>query len=155
MARHDALLRLHKSLLARRADIRKKLAEELDNLRGTDAGSGDQADAALDASSDEMNSALAELDSRELSQIDRALARLKQGTYGLCEVCHNRIPVGRLSTLPFSTLCIECQREMEKYPDWGRSNGGDWAKVYDVPSSFEEQREVNLAELEIDMSHNR
>src|SRR5947207_14331400 len=154
MARHDALLRLHKSLLARRADLRKKLADDLASLRGSEA-SGDQADAALDASSDEMNSALAELDARELGQIDRALARLKQGTYGLCEVCHGKIPVGRLATLPFCTLCIECQREMEKYPDWGRQSGGDWEKVYDSASSFEEPREVNLAELEIDMSNNR
>jgi DnaK suppressor protein len=151
MARHDALLRLHKSLLARRADLRKKLAEDLDSLRGSEA-SGDQADAALDASSDEMNSALAELDARELGQIDRALARLKQGTYGQCEVCHEKIPVGRLATLPFSTLCIDCQREMEKFPDWGRQSGGDWAKVYDSASSFEEPRDVSIAELEIDMS---
>ncbi len=151
MARHDALLRLHKSLLARRAELRKKLAEDLDNLRGSEA-SGDQADAALDASSDEMNSALAELDARELGQIDRALARLKQGIYGHCEVCQDKIPVGRLATLPFCTLCIACQREMEKYPDWGRQNGGDWAKVYDSASSLEEPRDVNLAELEIDMS---
>src|SRR5437870_2033440 len=100
MARHEALLRLHNSLLARRAELRKKLAADLDSLRGSEA-SGDQADVALDASSDEMNSALAELEARELSQIDRALARLKQGTYGLCEVCHGKIPVGRLGTLPF------------------------------------------------------
>jgi DnaK suppressor protein len=150
MARHDALLRLHKSLLSRRADLRKKLAEDLASLRGSEAS--DQADAALDATSDEMNSALAELDARELGQIDRALARLKQGTYGLCEVCHGKIPVGRLTTLPFCTLCIECQREMEKYPDWGRQSGGDWEKVYDSASSLEDQREVNLAELEIDLS---
>ena len=151
MARHDALVRLHKSLLARRAELRKKLAEDLDNLRGAEA-SGDQADAALDASSDEMNSALAELDARELGQIDRALARLKQGTYGQCEVCHAKIPVGRLGTLPFCTLCIACQREMEKYPDWGRQSGGDWEKVYDAASSIEEPRDLNLAELEIDLS---
>jgi DnaK suppressor protein len=154
MARQDALLRLHKSLLARRAELRKKLAEDLDNLRGTEA-SGDQADAALESSSDEMNSALAELDARELSQIDRALTRLKQGTYGQCEVCHGRIPVGRLGALPFCTLCIDCQREMEKYPDWGRQSGGDWEKVYDTASSLEEPREVNLADLEIDMTNNR
>ena len=154
MARHDALLRLNQSLLARRTDLRKKLAEDLDSLRGTEA-SGDQADAALESTSDEMNSALAELEARELSQIDRALARLKQGTYGQSEVCQAKIPVGRLNTLPFSTLCIECQREMEKYPDWGRQGGGDWSKVYDSASTMDEPREVNLAELESDMSNNR
>jgi len=151
MARNDALLRLHKSLLARRAEIRKKLAEDLDNLRNSET-SGDQADVALDATSEEMNSALAELDARELTQIDRALARLKQGTYGLCEVCHGKIPVGRLSAIPFCTLCIACQREMEKYPDWNQQRSGDWSKVYDSASSLEETREVNLAELEMDLS---
>src|SRR5229473_2986415 len=155
MARHDALLRLHKSLLARRADLRKKLAEDLDSLRGSEA-SGDQADAALDASSDEMNSALAELDARELSQIDRSLARLKQGTYGLCEVCAGKIPVGRLNALPYSTLCITCQREMEKNPNWGeRQADGNWEKVYDVESPIEDQKEVDLSDLEMDISSNR
>ena len=89
MARQDALLRLHKSLLARRAEILKKLAEDMDNLRnykGEDP-TGDAADVAFEAGSDEMASHLAEFDSRELGQIDRALHRLKQGTYGACEGC--------------------------------------------------------------------
>src|SRR5260370_35458520 len=98
MARQDALIRLHKTLVARRAEILKKLEEDLDNLRNfkSEAGSGDQADAAFEAGSDEMASHLAELDSRELEQIERALARLKQGTYGLCEGCSENIPEGRL-----------------------------------------------------------
>ena len=73
----------------------------------------DAADVAFEAGSDEMTSQLAELDSRELSQIDRALIRLKQGTYGLCEACQKKIPVGRLNALPYTTHCIECQREMD------------------------------------------
>src|SRR6516165_12496847 len=127
MARSDALLRLHKSLLARRADLRRKLAGELDNLRNfkTADSTGDSADAAFESGSEEMASQLAELDARELSQIERALARLKQGTYGLCEVCGHKIPVGRLNALPYSTLCINCQRELEKYPDWNDRSGGN------------------------------
>src|SRR4051812_33169713 len=114
MARQDALLRLHKTLLARRAEIYKKLEEDIDNLRnfkGEDP-TGDSADVAFEAGSDEMASHLAELDSRELGQIERALHRLKQGTYGVCESCAEKIPIGRLNALPYSTLCIECQREM-------------------------------------------
>jgi DnaK suppressor protein len=157
MARRDALLRLHKSLLNRRADIRRKLADELDslrNLKDADA-SGDAADAAFEAGSDEMTSQLAELDSRELSQIDRALARLKQGTYGLCESCGHKIPIGRLNALPYSTLCIACQREMEKYPNWNEYGGANWEKVYDAAAPLEEQREVDLSDIEIDLSSNR
>jgi DnaK suppressor protein len=158
MARRDALLRLHKSLLSRRADIRKKLADELDglrNLKGADAP-GDPVDAAFESGSEEMASQLAELDSRELRQIDRALQRLKQGTYGVCEACGSKIPIGRLNALPYTTLCIACQREMEKYPDWSdRRSPGSWEKVYDAATPLEEQREVDLSEIEIDLSSNR
>jgi DnaK suppressor protein len=159
MARNDALLRLHKSLVARRAEIRKKLADELDNLRNfksSDSTTGDAADVAFETGSDEMTSQLAELDARELSQIERALARLKQGTYGLCESCQGKIPVGRLNALPYTTLCIECQREMEKFPDWDdRRNPASWDKVFDAATPLEDQREVDLSDLEIDLSGNR
>jgi DnaK suppressor protein len=158
MARRDALLRLHKALLARRADLRKKLAGELANLRNftnTD-GTGDAADVAFETGSDEMASQLAELDARELGQIERALARLKQGTYGICEGCQGKIPIARLNALMYSTLCINCQREMEKHPDWEESRvGGNWEKVFDAESPIEEQREVDLSDLEMDLSGNR
>jgi DnaK suppressor protein len=158
MARRDALLRLHKSLLSRRADILKKLSDELDslrNLKSTDF-TGDAADVAFEAGSDEMTSQLAELDSRELSQIERALARLKQGTYGVCESCAHKIPVGRLNALPYTTLCINCQREMERYPSWDdRRSAASWEKVFEHGTPIEEQRDVDLSEIEIDLSSNR
>jgi DnaK suppressor protein len=158
MARNDALLRLHKTLLGKRAEILKKLSDDLDDLRNGRSASaaGDTADVAFDSGSEEMASQLAELDSRELTQIERALARLKQGTYGICEACQGKIPIGRLNALPYSTLCIECQREMEKYPNWeDRRNPASWEKVYDAASHLEEPREVNLSELEIDLPSNR
>ena len=158
MARQDALLRLHKTLLTRRAEILKKLKDDIDNLRnfkGEDS-TGDSADVAFEAGSDEMASHLAELDSRELSQIERALHRLKQGTYGLCESCGQKIPIGRLNALPYSTMCIECQREMERYPDWGSSRmGGDWERVYDSVRATEDQREVRLSDLDLDLPSSR
>jgi DnaK suppressor protein len=157
MARRDALIRLHKTLLARRDDILKKLSEDLSSLRNLKADStGDTADVAFEAGSDEMASHLAELDARELDQIERALSRLKQGTYGLCESCQDKIPIGRLNALPYSTLCITCQREMEKYPGWNDYRGAaSWEKVYDSATPLEEQREVDLSDLESDLSSNR
>src|ERR1700724_3036197 len=108
MARQDAFLRLHKQLLARRSELLKKLNEDMGNLRNLQDGdsTGDSADVAFDSGSEEMASQLAELDARELSQLERALARLKQGTYGLCEACQHKFPVGRLNALPYTTLCI-------------------------------------------------
>ncbi len=155
MARRDALLRLHKTLLARGAALRKTLAGELADLRLKTA-SGDTADAAFDAGSEEVASQLAQLEARELSQIERALARMKQGTYGLCEVCQSKIPVARLNALPYSTTCVDCQREMELYPDWADRRGGvDWQRVSDTEAPADERREVDLADLEMDLSANR
>jgi len=158
MARRDALLRLHNTLVARRDDILKKLRDDLGSLRDSNSSvtSGDPADAAFGAGSDEMASQLAELDSRELSQIERALAQLRQGTYGICELCQEKIPIGRLNALPYTTLCIECQREVEKYPDWDSPRAvTSWEKVYDTVSRLEDQREVNLNDIDLDLPSNR
>src|SRR6478609_9438185 len=132
MARQDALLRLHKNLLARRSELRKRLGLELEELAHVkhSSASGDAADAAFDSSGEEIASTLAELESKELAQIERALRRLKAGTYGKCEACSVTIPVARLNALPFSTLCVKCQREMES--EGGLLHGSsasDWARI--------------------------
>jgi DnaK suppressor protein len=141
--------------VARGAALRKALAGELEDLRNykTTDSTGDSADAAFDSGSEEIASQLAELEARELSQIERALARIKQGTYGLCEYCHAKIPVARLNALPYSTTCVQCQREMEHYPGWAGSRSGvDWEKVSDAEVPFDEHREVDLTDIEMDLS---
>src|SRR5579862_8197016 len=157
MARRDALLRLHKSLTGRRDELRRRLGgdlRDLSNSQKSDA-TGDSADLAFDSGSEEVASQLAELESRELLQIERALTKLKQGTYGLCEGCQKKIPVTRLNALPFSTTCIECQREMENYPGWeGHRGAGDWEKVSDHEAPLDE-KEIDLTNLEMDLSGNR
>lgn len=153
MARQDALLRLHKNLLARRSELRKRLGLELEELGHVkhSSASGDAADAAFDASGEEIASTLAELESKELAQIERALRRLKAGTYGKCEACNVAIPVARLNALPFSTLCVKCQRELELDGGWGAGRGeADWGKVADGDPMAD--REVNISDLEIDLS---
>ena len=153
MARQDALLRLHKNLLARRSELRKRLGLELEELAHVkhSSASGDAADAAFDSSGEEIASTLAELESKELAQIERALRRLKAGTYGKCEVCGLTIPVARLNALPFSTLCVKCQRELEQDGGWGAGRGdADWGKIADGDPMAD--REVNISDLEIDLS---
>jgi DnaK suppressor protein len=153
MARRDALLRLHKTLLARRTALRKALAGELADLRNFKTDTGDSVDVAFDSGNEEIATQLAELEARELSQIERALAIMKRGTYGVCENCQCKIPVARLNALPYSTTCIECQREMEDYPGWpGGRRGADWEKVFESGAPAEDEREVKLSEIEMDLS---
>ncbi|MBY0525151.1 MAG: TraR/DksA family transcriptional regulator [Gemmataceae bacterium] len=152
MARREALLRLHKSLAARRTELRKRLAGELIDLRGFGGAdqTGDVADAAFDSGSEEIASQLAELESRELNQIERAIYRIRQGTYGVCEGCQCKIPVARLNALPYSTACVKCQREMEVHGDWGAGRHENWEKVSDVERPQDEN--VDLNDLEMDLS---
>ena len=153
MARRDALLRLHKSLVDRRDELHRRLGGDLKDLLHRTGDAGDSADQAFESCGEEVSSQLAQLESRELMQVERSLQRLKQGTYGACEVCQKRIPVSRLNALPFSTTCIECQREMETSGEWGGgARNADWAGVSDVEARMREPREVDLSQLEMDYS---
>lgn len=150
MARRDALIRITKSLLTRRTELRKRLGMELDHLNlKSQAASGDSADVAFEHAGDELASHLAEVESKELAQVERALTRIKQGKYGICDGCSCKIPVARLNALPYSTLCIKCQRESERDSTWLEARtGGDWSSLRDA----EGDREIDITDLEIDLS---
>jgi DnaK suppressor protein len=49
-----------------------------------------------------------------LAQIDRALHKLENGSYGRCDMCGKPIGEGRLSIAPFATLCVDCKRLDER-----------------------------------------
>lgn len=115
MARKDAILNLRQILLKRREALRQALAGDLSLLSElADHSGGDVVDAALDSAQDELCSQLAEVESRELTQIDSALDRMREGRYGVCDDCNKPIPLARLQALPYATSCIQCQRETER-----------------------------------------
>lgn len=151
MARREALLRLHKSLVERRDELLRRLGGDLKDLLHRSAGiSGDSADLAFDSAGEEVSSQLAELESRELVQIERSIHRLKQGIYGECELCQKKIPIPRLNALPFSTTCIHCQREMEGNGSFGGSSSANWERASDMEARMKEPGEVDLSRLEMD-----
>lgn len=49
-----------------------------------------------------------------LAQIDRALHKLDNGSYGHCDKCGKAIGAGRLRVAPFATLCVDCKRLEER-----------------------------------------
>lgn len=69
------------------------------------------------ASSEYTQSMVFRLRDREkflLRKIDRALERIKEGTFGICERCEEEINIKRLEARPVTTLCIRCKEEQEK-----------------------------------------
>jgi DnaK suppressor protein len=129
MARKDSILKMRDLLIKRRDALRRALAGDLSLLKSLET-SGDVVDVALDAVQDEISSKLAEVESRELANIEVALERMRAGKYGLCEICNGKIPLARLNALPYATSCIECQRASET-AGTGGAYSGDWSRVLD------------------------
>jgi len=159
MARKDALIRLHSRLVKRRDALRKALSGDLESLSeyASTFEVGDTADAAVDTANDEISTQLAEIESRELEQIENALRRIEQGMYGSCELCGGKIADARLNALPYTSTCIDCQRESERY---GAGSGirsyapvQRWDKLDDKRSEdADRDTPINLSDFEMDLS---
>lgn len=50
----------------------------------------------------------------DLKEIESALAKIKKGTYGICERCGKAIDSARLEVKPSAIYCMNCERELEK-----------------------------------------
>lgn len=147
MARKEAVTNLRQILVRRRDALRQALAGDLSSLKELrQQTSGDMLDAAMDTAQDEINSQMAEVESRELSHIEVALERMRDGNYGLCEGCGEGIPMARLQALPYATMCIQCQREAEKSGN-SLGSGANWQRILDVGMA---DNEVSAGDLEID-----
>jgi RNA polymerase-binding protein DksA len=88
------------------------LEEETGEL--TAADSNHMGDVATQTYDREMDYSLAENDEHVLRAIDAALARVDDGTYGICRTCGNRIDEGRLEARPWADQCIDCRRREER-----------------------------------------
>mgnify|MGYP003946839675 CR=1 FL=1 len=73
----------------------------------------DEAEAASVDLSMSLSIHLHERDRRVLMQIERALGKIEDGSYGHCESCSEMIGISRLKASPFTTLCIACKEEQE------------------------------------------
>ncbi len=71
------------------------------------------ADLGTDNFEQDITLGLMESESDELQEIQEALARIKDGSFGLCEGCEKAIPKSRLKAIPYTRLCVECKRKEE------------------------------------------
>jgi DnaK suppressor protein len=151
MSRKDAILSMRQVLVKRRDALRQALAGDLSLLKELKAQtSGDMVDAALDSVQDEISSQLAEVESRELTRIEYALERMRNGHFGTCEGCGTNIPMARLNALPYATLCINCQREAERPGTVaGGSSEVDWSRLLDTSAG---DADLSINDIELDVS---
>jgi len=63
----------------------------------------------------QLSHILTDRDREKLMEIDEALERIEDGTYGICEECGKKIAPDRLKIMPFALLCVPCKSLLEKH----------------------------------------
>lgn len=113
---NKAQLKRFKGLLEEKRDeILKKAKQTLNEDMSLDAS--DLPDEMDLASSEYLQSFTFRLRGREkafLDKIDKALIKIEDGTFGMCESCEEEISTKRLEARPETTLCIRCKEDQER-----------------------------------------
>jgi DnaK suppressor protein len=113
---NKAQLKKFKTLLTEKRDeIVKKAKQTLEEDMALDAN--DLPDEMDLASSEYLQSFTFRLRGREkafLEKIQKALAKIDEGTFGVCEECGEEISLKRLEARPETTLCIKCKEDQER-----------------------------------------
>jgi len=104
----ERLLKDREGLLS---EVTRKVRTESDTLKFE---IGDIYDIASSERERELSLILGDRDREKLAEIDDALERLNDGTYGICEECGEPIGEGRLRAMPFTRVCVECKSKNEK-----------------------------------------
>lgn len=106
--------------------LRERLVGKVDSMQGEalkmsrQDASGDlsnvpihMADVGTDNYERDLMIELIENGEEGLRNIDTALEKMDDGSYGVCEICAKKINKERLKAVPYAKLCIDCQREEE------------------------------------------
>lgn len=96
-------------LLAERERLESQLERRSDQSQGNEDNRS-RGDLASDYFMQERQHALSSVETQKLAQINGALERIDEGTYGHCTRCDAPIAAERLEILPSATLCMDCQR---------------------------------------------
>ena len=114
----DQLAILQAALEQRKLALQQQLAGRMDGelarLPAVEEIETSPADSASNRTLNQLEMEADEHKQAQLSSIRHALAKIDEGSYGLCDNCGNEIPFSRLNARPEAPLCIACQTRLEK-----------------------------------------
>ena len=113
------MLEEERERLTEELEAMEEHAPEVEEQVGMDIGGGydeDLADVASSTFEREKGLALESSVQAMLAQVEEALSRIDDGSYGICQRCGAPIDAARLRVLPYATLCIRCKELEEKSP---------------------------------------
>lgn len=89
----------------------KKEVSDPDEAKGYSQHSADEG---TDDFVKQVNLEVANKEYGLIKQIDRALEKIEEGTYGLCDISQEEIPLKRLEAIPYATMTVGAQEKFEK-----------------------------------------
>lgn len=104
-------------LLELRNKITGAINEAKDEVKELDESKGysqHQADEGTDDFGKTINMEVSNREYLILKQIDRALEKIDEGTYGFCDITKKEIPKARLQAIPYATMTVDAQQKLEK-----------------------------------------
>jgi len=111
----DALLEERRRVVAAIENLHEDHPGTLSDEAGEETAYDNHlADTATETYDRELDYTLEENSEHVLAEIDAALKRIEDGTYGICTNCGKPIPEERLEARPWATLCIDCKRKRER-----------------------------------------
>ena len=122
----DRLPELRKSLIRKKEGILKEAKEEIakyisgENKQLVDTAN-DEGDWAQVDISEDLSLQRLSAHRKLLHDIDEAVRKIGEGTYGICEECGEEISEKRLLVLPTATLCVDCQEQKEQLEEFESS----------------------------------
>ncbi len=101
-----------------------EVSKALDNVHNASASDPTELlDMVAEGELDYMAALSAQAGSAALEEIELALEKLKEGTYGVCEECGSQIGERRLDVRPFAVLCVRCKERQERLGETGLPGG--------------------------------
>ncbi|MEE8396082.1 MAG: RNA polymerase-binding protein DksA [bacterium] len=86
----------------------------VEGMRGDAVAFPDPTDRAALESDRNLTLRIRDRERKLRNKIEEALARIEEGTFGICEVCGEKITASRLKARPVTTLCINCKEDQEE-----------------------------------------
>ena len=129
---HDALVEFRNRLTERRGTLAKDVSEE------QPAYSLHMADAGTDTYDRDFALSIASSEQDALYEVDQAINRIQNGSYGICEITGEPIAAERLKAIPWTRFSTGAEHELERNGSVKRAKLGELAEV---PKNSEKDRE--------------
>ena len=111
----EQLKKYKQILLAKKGEIVSSVdKEETEGREAVSQGGKDPYDAATESYDQEFWFSISEAGRKTLEDIDEALRKIEEGTFGVCETCAKPIDPPRLEVVPQARFCISCQEQEER-----------------------------------------